>query len=224
MIGPTRKSNVHVRFEAPAEPGIYPYVCTFPGHWVMMKGDLVVANSTSEAEAMLAARQPTVVKKWTMTDFADFAPAKLGRDDKTMMRGMQAFMKARCNQCHVVAGHGIPLGPELTKVSERYRGEKLLRQLVEPSSEINKKFQTYRFLLDNGSSVTGVVVKEEPTSYQVVPNLLIPHEIKRVAKDDIARMQASKVSSMPVGLVDVLQKQEIYDVVAFLQAGGMKHE
>ena len=43
MIGPTRKSLVHVlRFRAPAEPGIYPYVCTFPGHWMVMNGEMVV--------------------------------------------------------------------------------------------------------------------------------------------------------------------------------------
>ena len=39
MIGPTRRAQVHVlRFEAPSEPGIYPYVCTFPGHWRLMNG------------------------------------------------------------------------------------------------------------------------------------------------------------------------------------------
>ncbi|MES2693396.1 MAG: plastocyanin/azurin family copper-binding protein, partial [Verrucomicrobiota bacterium] len=27
-----------LRFKAPATPGDYPYVCTFPGHWVMMRG------------------------------------------------------------------------------------------------------------------------------------------------------------------------------------------
>lgn len=27
-----------LRFRAPATPGDYPYVCTFPGHWVMMRG------------------------------------------------------------------------------------------------------------------------------------------------------------------------------------------
>ncbi len=31
-----------LRFTAPAEPGIYPYLCTFPGHWIVMKGELVV--------------------------------------------------------------------------------------------------------------------------------------------------------------------------------------
>ena len=31
-----------LRFTAPKKPGVYPYVCTFPGHWVLMKGELIV--------------------------------------------------------------------------------------------------------------------------------------------------------------------------------------
>ena len=31
-----------LRFIAPSEPGNYPYLCTFPGHWTIMKGVLVV--------------------------------------------------------------------------------------------------------------------------------------------------------------------------------------
>jgi lysophospholipase L1-like esterase/uncharacterized cupredoxin-like copper-binding protein len=31
-----------LRFTAPSKPGIYPYLCTFPGHWIVMKGEMVV--------------------------------------------------------------------------------------------------------------------------------------------------------------------------------------
>ncbi len=31
-----------IEFTAPAEPGDYPYLCTFPGHWRMMNGVLKV--------------------------------------------------------------------------------------------------------------------------------------------------------------------------------------
>tara|TARA_B100001093_G_scaffold475196_2_gene500586 strand:+ start:9489 stop:12764 length:3276 start_codon:yes stop_codon:yes gene_type:complete len=31
-----------MRFMAPKEPGAYPYVCTFPGHWIIMKGEMIV--------------------------------------------------------------------------------------------------------------------------------------------------------------------------------------
>jgi uncharacterized protein len=29
-------------FRAPTTPGRYPYVCTFPGHWRIMQGVLIV--------------------------------------------------------------------------------------------------------------------------------------------------------------------------------------
>jgi plastocyanin len=31
-----------LRFKAPRKPGVYPYLCSFPGHWLIMKGTLVV--------------------------------------------------------------------------------------------------------------------------------------------------------------------------------------
>ena len=36
-----RESTV-LAFDAPAEPGEYPFVCSFPGHWVTMRGVLRV--------------------------------------------------------------------------------------------------------------------------------------------------------------------------------------
>ena len=36
-----RESTV-LSFDAPAEPGDYPFVCSFPGHWLMMRGVLRV--------------------------------------------------------------------------------------------------------------------------------------------------------------------------------------
>lgn len=34
--------RAELRFTAPAAPGRYPYLCTFPGHWRIMRGELVV--------------------------------------------------------------------------------------------------------------------------------------------------------------------------------------
>ena len=31
-----------LRFKAPEKSGVYPYLCTFPGHWVIMKGEMTV--------------------------------------------------------------------------------------------------------------------------------------------------------------------------------------
>lgn len=33
-----------IEFTVPSEAGDYPYICTFPGHWLLMKGVLHVTN------------------------------------------------------------------------------------------------------------------------------------------------------------------------------------
>ena len=33
-----------IEFNAPANPGDYPYVCTFPGHHIIMRGNLKVTK------------------------------------------------------------------------------------------------------------------------------------------------------------------------------------
>jgi azurin len=38
----TPDEEVTLEFTAPSQPGNYPYVCTFPGHWRIMNGVLKV--------------------------------------------------------------------------------------------------------------------------------------------------------------------------------------
>ena len=38
-------------FTAPAEAGAYPYLCTFPGHWRLMKGTMLVVKEKTETNA-----------------------------------------------------------------------------------------------------------------------------------------------------------------------------
>ena len=40
LVEPTRRAEL--TFTAPARPGRYPYLCTFPGHWRIMRGVLIV--------------------------------------------------------------------------------------------------------------------------------------------------------------------------------------
>ena len=43
IINPQEKTIL--KFIAPSEPGIYPYICTFPGHWRIMQGVMKVVAS-----------------------------------------------------------------------------------------------------------------------------------------------------------------------------------
>jgi putative heme-binding domain-containing protein len=225
MIGPTRKTQVHVlRFNAPKEPGVYPYVCTFPGHWVVMNGLLVVADDLADVPSILAAHGPQIVAEWKLTDFPDFKTVlnNAVQNDESIAHGMQAFVKARCNQCHVVAGHGVNLGPDLKESVKKLKGVELLKQILEPSSTINEKYATHQFLLADGKILSGVIVKETKNAYEVRANLLTPDVITTIKKADVEAAVPSRVSAMPEGMLNVLTREEIVDLVSFLEAGGFE--
>jgi azurin len=40
VVDPQKTTTIH--FNAPAQAGRYPYICTFPGHWAVMRGVLIV--------------------------------------------------------------------------------------------------------------------------------------------------------------------------------------
>jgi azurin len=40
LVNPSGRAEL--QFEAPKEPGNYPFLCTFPGHWRIMRGTLIV--------------------------------------------------------------------------------------------------------------------------------------------------------------------------------------
>lgn len=223
MVGATRSRLIDVlRFEAPTEPGLYPYVCTFPGHWIVMNGVMVVAETDAEAETLLEASLPKVIKEWTMADFADLDSAARSKNSTAIAKGMAAFVNARCNQCHVVAGQGVNLGPDLTESIKILKGAELLRQVLEPSSKINEKFQNHTFVTTEGRVITGVIVKETDDEYQVATNLLTPNTLTTIRKSDLEEKLASEISPMPVGLLNTLTKGQILDLHAYLENGDFK--
>lgn len=221
MIGPTRAARIDVlRFNAPTEPGIYPYVCTFPGHWVVMNGVLAVGETQEHAQELLESNRPQVVRDWAMLDFNDFESVSREADEATVVRGMQASVKANCQQCHVIGGHGLNLGPDLAESVKKLRGIELLRQIIEPSAAIHEKFKTEKFLTIDGRIVAGVVVNEDENQVQVATNLLTPNTLTTIPKADIEQRVVSTTSAMPEDLVNVLTRQEILDLITYLESPG----
>jgi hypothetical protein len=77
--------------------------------------------------------------------------------------------------------------------------------------------------------VTGVIVKQESGEYHVIANLLTPAVVTRVAVKDVEEKIPSRTSPMPEGLLNVLTRDEILDLVSFLEVGyklptHLKHE
>ncbi|MCA9249421.1 MAG: c-type cytochrome, partial [Planctomycetales bacterium] len=224
-----------ISFEAPTKPGVYPIVCTFPGHWRRMYAALYVVEDLdayrADPAAYLASAKLPIEdellkligqsREWTIDELIEFVqPLETGRSFEV---GQNAFKVASCISCHKMGVEGQQIGPELTKLDPMKRNaEHILRSLIAPSEKIDEKFQPYVFELASGQIVTGMIIEETANEVKVIENPLAKADPIVIVKDDIDFRQKSATSIMPLGLASKLTREEILDLVAFVLAGGDK--
>ena len=204
-----------VYFEAPQEQGRYRFLCTYPGHSKVMRGSLYVLPDDQplpEPTADEVSRK--FIRRWSLTDFPKDADELAGR---SVSRGETVFTMAGCIKCHKVGDKGTTLGPDLTDVHKRFEGSKLLRQVLEPSVEINKQYQTWIAVTQDGTVKSGLATQQDDATITLLPNPLRPTESIVLQKAELDELIASKQSTMPDGLLMTFSKDEILDLLAFLQ-------
>ena len=147
-------------------------------------------------------------------------------EGRAFMVGKQLFKVANCVACHKLNNEGRIFGPDLAKLGsvdkKKHTPQYILESILNPSKDIDKKFQSQVFALDSGKVVTGMVVKETPDTVEIVIDPLAkgrPTVIKKSSIDDRA---ASKTSIMPLGLLNKLSREEILDLIAYVYARGDK--
>ncbi len=155
------------------------------------------------------------IKKWKHHYFGSAAD-QLG--DRSIDNGKAIYEQAACSRCHTIGGQGAKYGPDLTEVTKRFRGSKLLQQIVNPSTEIHKEYPTQMILVDDGRLLTGLVIEETDDRIRMLPNLLKPDKIETIDKSAVEQRRVAEVSSMPEGLLDTFTVEEIFDLLAFLQS------
>ena len=227
-----------ITFEVPKTPGIYPYVCTYPGHWRRMFGALYVVANLEEynraPDQYLAANALQVKDdllksigrntEWKFDDLV--ASTKKLPAGRSFEVGKKLFNDANCVACHKMNNEGRELGPDLTKIDPaKHTTELLLRSILEPSKEIAEKYQSYSFLMSSGSTVTGMIVEETPKQIKVLVDPLAKGEPAVIDVTEIEERKKSSMSIMPQGLLNKLTQEEILDLLAYLYAkGDKKHE
>jgi putative heme-binding domain-containing protein len=157
------------------------------------------------------------IKKWQFHNFGS-APDQLG--DRSHENGKLVFEQATCSRCHKIGGEGAASGPDLTEVTKRFQGSKLLQQIVNPSVEIHKEFLTQMILGDDGRMRTGLIIEETEDQIRLVPNLLKPDKIETIDKSSIEERSTADVSTMPEGLLDTFSVEEILDLLMYIQSGS----
>ncbi|MDA1232810.1 MAG: PA14 domain-containing protein, partial [Planctomycetota bacterium] len=160
-------------FEVPKEPGIYPYVCTYPGHWRRMYGALYVVADLPAYEADSAAyvtankleMKDDLLKylgrntDWQLSDLKGDV-MHLSHRANSFAVGQQLFRAAACIGCHKLNNQGNNIGPDLTKLPPEYSKVDVLEHILNPSKKIDKKYQSNIIELTSGKILTGLITEE----------------------------------------------------------------
>ena len=131
-------------------------------------------------------------------------------------RGKEIYFgaKAGCSSCHTIGLQGGHVGPDLTSIGAIRSPHDLLEAIVLPSESFVPGHEVYRVETAR-EMYSGVLGKSSPDAVRLITG---PGDEVRIPRKDIIKMGHAPVSLMPEGFDEILNKQELTDLMAFLRA------
>ena len=161
-----------------------------------------------------------LVKQWKPEDFKD--ALNFDATKRNAANGRKMFSVAMCSRCHRHGREGYPIGPDLTHVASRFGRRDLLGEILEPSKTIAENYQTIVLKLKDGRQLAGQIIPNldyRAPNLKLAENPLHPDKVTKIPKVEIAMRGHSNVSLMPPGLLNLLTREDILDLLAWLQTG-----
>jgi putative membrane-bound dehydrogenase-like protein len=131
-------------------------------------------------------------------------------------RGRAVFKKV-CATCHRLDGEGTEVGPDLLSALRNKTPETLLVDILDPSREVDPRYVNYVITTKAGRTLTGMIAAETAASVTLRRAERAEDMVLRAQIDSV---QATPQSLMPEGLETQLGKQDVADVIAYLQSAA----
>jgi putative membrane-bound dehydrogenase-like protein len=170
------------------------------------------AKLRQRAVALLASQ--TSADRQRVVD--DYRPALALKGDAA--RG-KALFKKTCATCHRLENEGVEVGPDLLSALRNKSKEQLLSDILDPSREVDPRYINYLVTTKAGRTFSGMIAAETASSLTL---RRAENAEDTILRSQIDEVQATPKSLMPEGLEMQLTKQELTDVIAYLQAAGVK--
>jgi putative heme-binding domain-containing protein len=134
------------------------------------------------------------------------------------LRGKAVFKK-NCTVCHRLDNEGFEVGPDLLSALRNKTGEQLLIDILDPSREVDPRYLNYQITTTKGQVFSGLIAADTASSVTLRRGEKAEDTILR---DQIEEVQATGKSLMPEGLEMQLSKQDLADLIAYLQAAATR--
>jgi putative heme-binding domain-containing protein len=177
--------------------------------------DVIEGKQNVEVVKLETTRQ--FLHNWQMDDLEPLlADVESGR---SFDKGRAAYQAAQCYKCHRFAGDGGDTGPDITGVGNRFTTQYLLESLIVPSKAVSDQYQNTILQTDDGEVITGRIIEEDDKIVKIRTDPFAL-ELTELPKSKIEARQPSATSEMPQGLINVLTKEEILDLIAYLRSAN----
>jgi cytochrome c oxidase cbb3-type subunit III len=136
------------------------------------------------------------------------------------------FGKQSCSQCHMVKGRGGRLGPELTRVGAARSVEYLVESIRQPDKDLSviatdpnnhyavpMDWETVTVLARDGQRIVGVAKNEDAFTIQLFGQ---DNKLHLLLKKDLSDVRHERRSLMPAYTEQILSKEELQDLLAYL--------
>ncbi|EDY20189.1 heme-binding protein [Chthoniobacter flavus Ellin428] len=158
----------------------------------------------------------TKITNWTLDDVNP--PAALtGRNYET---GHKMFAAVGCSACHRFGNEGGMTGPDLTQAGGRYSPRDLIDNIINPSKEINEQFVPTVITMEDGTQHIGMIVNLNSDGVSLNTDPTQPNQQEHIDRRKVVKIEPSKVSLMPPGLLNILSRDEVLDLAAYVLSGG----
>ena len=137
----------------------------------------------------------------------------LAKEKGDIARGKLVFT-ANCATCHLFNGEGGKIGPELTGVGARDRGE-ILTDILDPNRSVEANFRLWSVTTKGGDSFSGRLEAETQTTVEILDTAAQKHVVQR---KDIETLEGSALSIMPTGF-ESLPPDDIKGLLEYLVQG-----
>jgi putative heme-binding domain-containing protein len=128
-------------------------------------------------------------------------------------RGERIYEAKGCAGCHIVAGRGEGLGPELTDIGARRNAVHLRQTLLNPSSSLPEGFLYLAAVTSSGQTVRGIRVNEDSFTIQIKDTSGRFHSFRKSELKEIRRLKNE--TPMP-SFEKSLNAMELEDLTAYL--------
>jgi putative heme-binding domain-containing protein len=165
------------------------------------------------------AKARVFLRNWTMEELEPMYPQiSHGRNFE---RGKVIFEEAQCLACHKFGNEGGAVGPDLTAVSSRFARKDIVESIILPSKVLSDQYKNTEVKTNSGAVESGRLLEETADHIVLQPNPLKPEKMT-IKKSDIKARRLSDLSPMPEGLVNTFSKDELLDLIAYMESGGRK--